>query len=985
MNPFARVVSSLANAILDLGLPTIRGWLRERLGDRADVANVTTDGSVVSLEDVRIPIGPRGLVVLARAAATITSLGEAGPALRLHSFDGVLVFGPAEAPVFRAEIAFAADDDPEIDAWIWGDVAIRNATWSSSADAGSARALHGVARLFVGSKTWRLEGGRLDGGPSAGTDAKPPVVAHFAAAGDLETGAAPVATAALALEHARIGPFLDAAAALTGTSVELPRYVSREAHLDGELSWSSALGARADVSLGASGVLAKGQASCAADGSALAGRNEGNVGVTAFLARLGVPEAALPSAADTLRVSAELAGSVRAPEVQIEARAPTLGFRFGRPRFVPAATLRDGAGTFVLKDGRVTGTAKLLAGSCEIRVVVDGERVAVNADKVEAAFLRDIACALRVSITIPDDLHAGVAMTYDGALGGTVSLVSTTSRLVAQLGTPIRVTGGVTAEDVVATGVLANAAVFPSHGQVVVALDIAVEPALTVRGSVAAAGKLELTVNHRPDMPPYVALGAHADVSVDRHGLRFESLRFTGHGGRFAGHGGSSERAPYLVLQLIEGGAPLADALLLLAPPTSRPALKFPDDLRWSGTLTLGDDLAIDAKVLTGKGTHLDVAVRLHHGDLSGSTARGSLAVADLLSVTSWNVPIAHQGLLVGDADITAGLVYRIAASSARLHVPPIALDDVSASIVVANGDVLWNRAEARLADGRLSSFGVSRKSGELSARVSVAAVAVHELPAIEGKTPSAYVRGRASGSAMLHKGGAGADLEARGDVVLDEAAFPVIDRARPALERYGLRPPNEDATGPAVATVTLDGRGVYASDISVSLHGAAVRGDVGMTNERALVGKIEIVLEEEYLRTSKVLTLPRVLGERLVIPVRIAGTTQKADIHAELRSDARPLPPREQSGRLRRIGGGRSAAPVPPVEAAARRTNTPKPAPELGNPAPRRDRRPRRRLDGAARTPSSRGLNRHAAKRAKKTRSLNRHAAKRAKKSENF
>ena len=213
---------------------------------------------------------------------------------------------------------------------------------------------------------------------------------------------------------------------------------------------------------------------------------------------------------------------------------------------------------------------------------------------------------------------------------------------------------------------------------------------------------------------------------------------------------------------------------------------------------------------------------------------------------------------------------------------PPLTLDDVAASVVIAHGDVLWNRAEARLADGRLSSFGVSRKSGELSARVSAAAVAVQELPAIEGKTPSSYVRGRASGSAMLHKS-VGAELEARGDVVLDEAAFPVIDRARPALERYGLRPPNEDATGPAVMTIALDHGGVHASDISVALHGASVRGNVGMTNARALDGKIEIVLEEEYLRTSKMLTLPRVLGERLVIPVRIGGTLSKADVHAEL------------------------------------------------------------------------------------------------------
>src|ERR1044071_9461632 len=95
-NPLARLFSSLANVVLDLGLPTIRGWLRDRLGPAADVAEAQTDGSLATLGGVRIPLGPRGLIVLDRAAATITSLGDDGPALRLHSFQGVLVFTKPE-------------------------------------------------------------------------------------------------------------------------------------------------------------------------------------------------------------------------------------------------------------------------------------------------------------------------------------------------------------------------------------------------------------------------------------------------------------------------------------------------------------------------------------------------------------------------------------------------------------------------------------------------------------------------------------------------------------------------------------------------------------------------------------------------------------------------------------------------------------------------------------------------------------------------
>jgi hypothetical protein len=71
--PVARLWDSLANALLDLGLPTIRIWLRDRLGDAADVALVTTEGALVHLDGVRVPIGGRGLLVLDRATAKVSA------------------------------------------------------------------------------------------------------------------------------------------------------------------------------------------------------------------------------------------------------------------------------------------------------------------------------------------------------------------------------------------------------------------------------------------------------------------------------------------------------------------------------------------------------------------------------------------------------------------------------------------------------------------------------------------------------------------------------------------------------------------------------------------------------------------------------------------------------------------------------------------------------------------------------------------------
>ena len=346
----------------------------------------------------------------------------------------------------------------------------------------------------------------------------------------------------------------------------------------------------------------------------------------------------------------------------------SLGFRFGRPRFVPAACLRDGVAKLTFMNGQLAGTAQLFAGASPVNVTVAGTRVEVHAAAIEAAFLRDVARVFDAKLTVTDDMHAEVAIVFDGAaLGGTVSPRverEVAARRAARRTDPRdgrshrrrrRKDGRARERSGIPEPRRSGRRARRHHRARVYS------PRLARRGG---AKKLELTVNHRPDMPPYVVEGAHVDVSADGSGFAFENLRFTGYGGRFAGYGGSA--APHLVLQLVSGGLSLADALFLLAPPSSRPVLRFPEDVRWTGTLMLGADLSIDASLLTEKGTNLDVAVRLHHGDLAGSTAKGSLAVADLLFVTSWDVPVAHEGLLVGEADIAGGLVYRIAASSMR-------------------------------------------------------------------------------------------------------------------------------------------------------------------------------------------------------------------------------------------------------------------------------------------------------------------------------
>jgi hypothetical protein len=74
-------------------------------------------------------------------------------------------------------------------------------------------------------------------------------------------------------------------------------------------------------------------------------------------------------------------------------------------------------------------------------------------------------------------------------------------------------------------------------------------------------------------------------------------------------------------------------------------------------------------------------------------------------------------------------------------------------------------------------------------------------------------------------------------------------------------------------------------SDVAIDLHGASLRGSIAVSWAGTLDGRGEVTLEEEYLRTSKVLTLPRVLTERLVFPIHVDGTFEAPHVKADIGS----------------------------------------------------------------------------------------------------
>jgi hypothetical protein len=353
----ARLFTSLANAVLDMGLPRIRAWLRERVGPSADVARVTSEGALIHLEEARIPIGPRGLLVLDRATLAVASPVRAAstPAIHLASFEGTLTFGAEGERRFVAPVSFEAKRDAESVAWISGTLHVRGATWTAAAGREAEQApLDGEATLIVTSERWALTHGALTTGR---------VHIDFRGAGSLEGGGRDALEhAILELSGARCGHFIDVIAALTGAPLDarLPLLSALwEARLDGTVAVSADKSAHCELAL---------------EGTALRGTLRGKLGgdeqldahldarihPAPILAAQRVPARFLPGADDAIELAVRASGTLKEPVLSSTFRSDALRMRFGRARFLPplVATIR---GDVAYERGALRGSVALTA------------------------------------------------------------------------------------------------------------------------------------------------------------------------------------------------------------------------------------------------------------------------------------------------------------------------------------------------------------------------------------------------------------------------------------------------------------------------------------------------------------------------------------------------------------------------------------------------------------------------------------------------
>lgn len=738
--PILRLFGSLANTLLDLGLPRIRAWVKERLGPDADVASVSTEGSLIHLDGVRLPIGPRGLLVLRRATAAITAArgtGKATPEIRLHAFEGVLSFGTPADDRFEADVVFVGASDPDAAAWIAGELSIPRATWTARAarvDSPSHAPLSGRARLVVTSSTWRLDDGSL---VSEHADVR----FEGGGATDASDAGGALANAALELTGARVGPFVDAIGAMVGRVFEVPSAVPLDARLTGALAFDAASGGTCKLHVTADGLGLDVNGSVGASGSALDATVKGEVSAAVLVRRAGLPAACLPRDEDRFVVSAHATGDTKAPHVVATIGASEVGFRLGRPRFQPAMVVRavevhvEAHG----KDATVRASARV--GKAAIEATGSLDRIELRAKDIEASWIVAVANAAgtgwlcegepppgRFAIPRATSASAELAIVPRGAdagVRGTVTAVTPSSNLVLhdlaihaggdthEIAGYLR--GTLAAADALAIGL------FPFDVRPTEEGSATLDLALTgVVGDLAAAGhittpRLAIAIRSRLDVPPFVLHDVTTALAVGRTELRYSEGRFRAYGGSFRAEGivpfEGEGSAPRLVVHGRDADASLAEAVGRLARgrlkvrversgPRPAEEVWIPRTATIAGELTLAADGSTTGEIALetaaqpdGSSSVLLSSLRLSAAPalrLDGSTLRGTLAIADALVAGAFDT--ALRPLPEGAARIDATMRGQIedVVLSGFVTVPKVRLALAGDSPAIRNGPIVF-------------------------------------------------------------------------------------------------------------------------------------------------------------------------------------------------------------------------------------------------------------------------------------------------------
>ncbi len=706
---------------------------------------------------------------------------------------------------------------------------------------------------------------RLANGERSGTEARVRSEGHGAT--DAASAAEALSGATLVLDSARVGPFVDAIGAMTGKRFDVPSVVPLDALLTGQLAFDVSSGGRCKLHVTSDTVTFDLAGTVRPDGSALDVEAAGAIAAAALARRATLPAAFVPREDDRVAITLRATGDVKAPVATLTLEASEIGFRLGRPRFVPPFVVENlrARGQLVGKELVLEGSAR--AGRVAIGAKGGRERLDVTATDLEPSWIVAVAQATGVTFALPPDARIGaelaIAISTRRATG-TVRLATASSSLALdgfgleadRIEGALR--GTLSTDDAIAAGLLAFDP--RPRGGDVVHVDLALSGApraLVVAGRLEAT-RLVVASGTASRLPSIPIEDVVTNIRVDAHAFAFDHGRLRAFGGVLGVEGRIS----------FDGGATA--------------------ELAFTGAAQAGDvvtDLVASVRVSPGPDPRLD-----------GSWVRGTVALADLLAIrvlAADFVPLP-EGAARLDATVdgpareptASGFVTIPRVRFASAKSPIFTVTDLSVLFRIDPSKLVWHRLLGRVYGGSIASSGLLGFGGSfrgIEATLSAREVSLGHVPSDRRGTPVAELaRGRLALDMRFDQRGT-APSSCRGSARLDDGAFPALALAAPSLSPYGLRPPNERATAPATLDFVLAEHGCVVSNVVAAVAGCEARGDANIGWSGTIDASFVVALGEAYLAASTVLVVPAILTERLTLPVRIDGPLASPAFHADL------------------------------------------------------------------------------------------------------
>jgi len=331
------------------------------------------------------------------------------------------------------------------------------------------------------------------------------------------------------------------------------------------------------------------------------------------------------------------------------------------------------------------------------------------------------------------------------------------------------------------------------------------------------------------------------------------------------------------------------------------------DNLRVGGSLDLDPDGRLRGRVEVQSRSSC-LFIDLNFDDevgFTGTRATARIAVAEFQEMVQgfFPGPAKIDGELHGEFRVE-GMPSRIRVQgrffSPRLHLgpsssmPALDLDEVSLEFRILDSTLVLEGLKAGVLGGSIrGSFRSARgpnvatnhKPHELELEILNLRTEILPTSPSGDRGLAGIISGALSGKLRItgHLTRLGS-LVGGGELSVDDPQYRGVRSIATTLAKYGLPPLSIRGKGSARARIVVE-TGVTFEDVQIDLKEARVRGRVRIDLDRTVDGRLEALVEKDYLVTSPMLALPASLSGGLTIPIEVRGDISDPQINVDFTS----------------------------------------------------------------------------------------------------